>query len=459
VGVGGIELHIDFRIEHNFDVSTEVAMMEQPVPGPDGFLPEPGDPLLAAHLRINDYLFAEEQRAPNAPFAVAIWRKLPKRFLAEQIQAALRRLLWLDQHDAELETAHIARTRLKTLLRVLYAIKASFTEPELRALLDQTIPLLGRIAPYGPVEQVVEYLKQNGLTPELCRSLREFQAHLREEMSISQASMQSLRQQLHMLLWLDEWEPLDPARCWSECVRRDFRTFSGEQRVTWRALLKHLRGNAPVRMPGGWARAAQPLLAAVGVEDFREQIHTWFAPFRSGEPLPLSVAGSHVLKGLIWYCAVAKDENLRECCLWLVNAKWRQKRNTEKAFVALGQFGITKEELQARNLIKASPADPTPRLLEKWTKAVFLAPGNRIRMDSNGDLMVIQGQLHFYRLFRSTGRIERVSDNAQLELNWPSVPDSLRFFLHRECDSPEQIEYRALMLAHDSIYLRYFLPK
>jgi hypothetical protein len=62
-------------------------------------------------------------------------------------------------------------------------------------------------------------------------------------------------------------------------------------------------------------------------------------------------------------------------------------------------------------------------------------------------------------LFRSTGRIERVSDNARLELNWPSVPDSLRFFLHRECDSPEQIEYRALMLAHDSIYLRYFLPK
>jgi len=140
--------------------------MEQPVPGPDGFLPERGEPLLAAHLRINDYLFAEEQRAPNAPFDIAIWRKLPKRFLAEQIQATLRRLLGLDQHDAELETAHIARTRLETLLRVLYAIKDPFTEPELRAL-GQTIPLLGRIAPYGPVEHVVEYLKQNDLTPEL----------------------------------------------------------------------------------------------------------------------------------------------------------------------------------------------------------------------------------------------------------------------------------------------------
>ena len=70
---------------------------------------------------------------------------------------------------------------------------------------------------------------------------------------------------------------------------------------------------------------------------------------------------------------------------------------------------------------------------------------------------MIQGQLHFYRLIRSTRPIERVSDNSQLELNWPSVPDSLRLFLQRECDSPEQIQYRTLMLAHDSIYLRYLL--
>jgi hypothetical protein len=226
-------------------------MVVDPVPGPDGFLLSPEDPLRAEHLRLNDYLLGGERRSPQTPFDVAIWRKLAKHHFADQNQAVLRRLAWLDQHDAELENAHLARLRLTTLLRVLYSIKAPYTERELRALLDLTVPLLGRIAPYGPVERVVEYLKSNDLTPELCRSLREFQGNLREEMSISQASMQSLRQQLHMLLWLDEWEPLDPARCWSECVRRDFRAFSGERRIKWRALLKHLRGNAPVRMPAG----------------------------------------------------------------------------------------------------------------------------------------------------------------------------------------------------------------
>ena len=157
----------------------------------------------------------------------------------------------------------------------------------------------------------MEYLKDNDLTPELCHALRQFQGNLREEMSVSQASMQSLRQCLHMLLWLDEWEPLDPERCWSECIRRDFRALAGDRRLKWRRLLKHLRGNAPVRMPAGWARQAETLLDAVGLDDFREHIELWFAPFRSGEPLPLSVAGSHVLKGLIWYCAVAHDVALK----------------------------------------------------------------------------------------------------------------------------------------------------
>jgi hypothetical protein len=429
------------------------------IPGPDGFLLSPDDPLRAAHLRLNDYLLAEEQRAAApTPFDTATWRKLPKREMPSQIQAVLKRLAWLDQHDAELENAHLARIRLSTLLGVLYGIKFPSAEPELRLLLDLTTPLLGRIAPYGPVERVGNYLKENDLTPELCHALRDFQAHLREEMSVSQASMQSLRQQLHMLLWMDEWEPLDPARCWSECIRRDFRALSGERRVKWRNLLKHLRGNAPVRMPAGWARYAEPLLAAVGLEDFREQIHAWFAPFRSGEPLPLSVAGSHALKCLIWFCSVAKDDDLKDCALWLLHVKWKQKRNSEKCMVALGQFGISKEDLRARSLIPPEPPAPGPRLIEKMRQAVCLRPGNHIQMDPDGELIVVQGQMHFYRLFRSTGRIVRVTDGAVLDLNWPAIPGQWRLFLHRDCDSEQQFGYRTHLLMYDAIFNHFFAP-
>ena len=433
--------------------------MEPSVPGPDGFLVSSGDRLRGEHLRLDDYLLAEEQRAANQPFNVAIWRKVDKRKIANQIEAVLRRTAWLDQHDAELENRHLARTRLATLLRVLYSLKAPYSEPDLRMLLDLTVPVLHRIAPDGPVERVAEYLPNGDLTPELCAALRRFQASLTQDMGTSQSSIQSLRQQLHMLLWLDEWEPLDPARCWSECVRRDFRAFDGDRRVKWRAALKHIRGNAPVRMPAGWARGAQQFLAAIGIEDFREQMQTWFAPFRSGEPLPLSVAGGYVIKGLIWYCAVARDQELKECCLGLLEAKWKQKRNTEKVLVALGEFGITKEELRSRSLIKAPPPNPAPRLIEKMLNAKCSIRANHIQMDPDGELIVIQGQLHFYRLFRSTGRIERVSDNAVLELNWTAIPDQIRLHLSRECDSPQQVDLRAHFLMHDSVYGRYFTAK
>ena len=92
-------------------------------------------------------------------------------------------------------------------------------------------------------------------------------------------------------------------------------------------------------------------------------------------------------------------------------------------------------------------------------RAVCLQPANHIQMDEDGELIVIQGQLHFYRLFRSTGRIERVTDNAVLELHWPSIPDQLRIFLRHECDSQEQLERRAFMLMSDAVFGRYFSIK
>ena len=125
--------------------------------------------------------------------------------------------------------------------------------------------------------------------------------------------------------------------------------------------------------------------------------------------------------------------------------------------VTLGEFGIAKEDLIARNLIKAP--SPPPDLLEKLRKAVALMPANHIQLDPDGELIVVQGQLHFYRLFRSTGRMERVSDNAVLDLNWPAIPDQFRLVLHRECDSPEQVALRAHLLMQDSIFGDYFAPK
>ena len=427
--------------------------------GPDGFPISTSDRLYKSHLLLNERLTDNQSVDMDARIDLNKWKKVPPKSQVPQlIEAILLRLGWLREHDNEFREAHVARIKLVQLLRLLYTRKFPCTEAELRTMLDLTVPLLSDIAPDGPVDYVMEYIKDNDLTPELCRSLHQFQASLVEQGSV--ASMQSLRQRLHTLLWMDEWEPLNPAKCWSESVRRDFRAMTAERRAKWRKLLKHIRGNAPQIMPLSWAKEAEQHLADVGIEDFVEQLELWFASFRSGQPLPLSVAGSHILKGLIWYASLTHDERAKNAALWLLDAKWKQKKNFEKSLVALGVFGISKEELLSRNLIKSLSFPPLPNLLERVLE-VLKSPtmATHMAVDHDSDLMIVQGQLHFYRLFRSTGRIERVTDNVELELNWPAIPDQMRVNLKRECDSEVQLGLRAAMLMHDSLNLEYFKVK
>ena len=480
---------------------------EVPLPGPDGFLLSRADPHYAAHLLLNDYLVAEEAREAAGPLQtwpnISKWKKLPKRQQADLVIAALLRITWLRDHRGEMENARASSDRFRRVLRQLYAAKIPFTAPDLRMLLELTTRLLGTIEPYGPAEQVIDYLKNNDLTPELCQALREFQANLVEQMSINQASMQLLRQRLHVLLWLDEWDAVDPKRCWSEQIRSDFRAMTGERRDKWRALFKHLRGDASAKMPANWAGEAERRLAAVGVEDFRRQIRAWFGPFRSGEALPLSVAGSHVLKGLLWYCALARDPEVNEAGFWLLDAKWKQKRNVDKVMVSLialveampaaeawepafrlqeawgkskgqiekllqrvaAELGVSKQDLEERKLLKPAPPPATlPASVLHGAIARRISSGdghllNSERIQLDGDMAIIRGDLDYYRLFLSSGRIERASDNAVLELNCAELPEDVRAVVRPECDGQDQVAVRATLLVLDAVYGKFFVRR
>ena len=72
------------------------------------------------------------------------------------------------------------------------------------------------------------------------------------------------------------------------------------------------------------------------------------------------------------------------------------------------------------------------------------------------DILIVQGQLHFYRVFQSSGAIERATDNAQIQLDWHSLPDQFRMVVNRECDSPRQVQLRASMLMNDGVFGKYF---
>ncbi|MBV9152219.1 MAG: hypothetical protein JO204_10645 [Alphaproteobacteria bacterium] len=140
---------------------------------------------------------------------------------------------------------------------------------------------------------------------------------------------------VHMLLWHDEHDPLDPARCWSDIVRGDLRSMSEAQRAAWKALFRHIKGNTPAKPAKGWITEAEKRLAQVGHQNFLDCLNAWLAPFQSAHPQALSVAGSHVLRGLLWYAALTQDPGLGAVVLTLLDAKWKAKRNVDKVMVAL----------------------------------------------------------------------------------------------------------------------------
>jgi hypothetical protein len=111
----------------------------------------------------------------------------------------------------------------------------------------------------------------------------------------------------------------------------------------------------------------------------------------------------------------------------------------------------------ARQLIKPPIAPPADEVIERLAHATEFGTADHIQRD--GDDIVVQGQLHFYRLSRTTGRIHRVTDGAALKLNWSAIPDQLRLVLHRECDADQQVALQASLLVHDGVFGRYFEAK
>ena len=308
--------------------------------GPDGFLALSDTFDYAANVILTKHL-RERQAAGNAALERALprlRRELSKSELVGLIRAIHRRIAWIDQHRGELSYPRRWQEFLSQLARNLYSPNLPVAAEDLIALLEghRKYPVLWT---FGPEELLVAFVEANDLTPELAAELRLFQAELKGQPGSmkyqSRASYQVAVQHVHMLLWHDGNDPLDRSRCWSEIVRGDLRAMVGERQTRWKSLLRHIKGNAPAKPPKAWLKEAEKRLIAVGEEEFIHELEAWFAPFRSDTPQPMSVAGSHVLRSILWYASLVDDPAVMPVALSVLNAKWRAKRNVEKVMVAL----------------------------------------------------------------------------------------------------------------------------
>ena len=363
-------------------------------PGPDGFLATPDVADYPSHVLLTEHL-RERQAAGGEALerALSRLRKLPKGELVALVRAIHARIAWIAEHERELSEPRRWQDFLAQLARNLYAANLPFAAEDLITMLEGHRKHCA-LWSFGPEEMLVAHLETHDLSSTLAAELRRFHADLKGAPGgmkyQNQAGYESALQQVHMLLWHNESDPLDPSRCWSDRVRGELRAMSGTRQASWKALLRHIKGNAPAKPAKGWLKEAEQRLARVGLDDFRERFCCWLAPFSSAEPQSLTVAGSHILRGLLWYAALPKDPALAAAALSLLDAVWKAKRNIDKVMVALvsvletllpaeawpsllrlqqewptssvqverllkktaAEFGITEEELKARALLK-----------------------------------------------------------------------------------------------------------
>jgi len=328
------------------------------------------------------------------------------------IRAIHARIAWITEHQRELSEPRRWQDFLAQLARNLYSPALPFKAEDLVVLLAGHREHHA-LWSFGPEELLAAFVETHGLPAELAAELRRFQAALKGLPGgikyLSQAGYQVAVQHVHVLLWHDQSEPLDPSRCWSEAVRQDLRAMTGTRCTHWTALFRHIKGNSPAKPAKSWLKEAEQRLAAVGPQDFGDGFRAWLALLRSGEPQPLGVAGSHILRGLLWYAALTKDPALAPIALGLLDTTWKAKRNVDKVMVALvgvlemlpppeawpsllrlqqewptssvqverllkktaAEFGITEEELKARALLKPKLdiAEQAGRIMERLSQS------------------------------------------------------------------------------------------
>jgi hypothetical protein len=304
--------------------------------GPDGFLCGEDDARAADHAFLNETIRAQAAEARNEHgIALAAVQRIKKErsdaALVQLALAAFDRARWIGEHEAEIADAAAWMRRVCNVLYHLYALRLPFTSAEMVRL------ILGRGAAAPPISRIAEYFERHELTAELAALLRQRRDAIRAGIGRTHKAIdvQNALQLRDMLLWHDERDALDLDSCWSERVRDGLRAMTGERCERWRALLRHIRGDAGSKPAKAWIKEAQARLAAVGAEDFRAMTTQWFACFRERAPLKLSVVGSHVLKGLLWYAALARNPAVTEAALALIDAPWKPKRNLDKVMVAL----------------------------------------------------------------------------------------------------------------------------
>jgi hypothetical protein len=300
---------------------------------------------------------------------------------------------------------------------------------------QQELLKLLRQGNHAAFDRAAEYVKRHGYTAEIVEAVRQYHDTLH-----GSVSDQARRQHVGWWLWLEDATPIKAEECWSGIVRADLRGFTGARKKAWLDLIGNMTFAVGAKAPAKWTKAAEKALAAVGPEDFRNQMRRWLAPMaptETAQSLRISTPGRDVLRCLIWNASLCPpDPQLDEALAWIGTAAWKNKESRDRMLKIYGPltevFSVRNPDLARRvEAIHGSsqtekPVPKAPDLDAVLSKAMSQAlksmPAGE-RVEIHPDHIFVRGERDHYRIGMD-GVITRRS-GRQVRINMDALPPYL----------------------------------
>jgi hypothetical protein len=152
-------------------------------------------------------------------------------------------------------------------------------------------------------------------------------------------------------LWFEDVAAIDVKSCWSYRVKKELRSMPPAERSAWRALLDNTTFMVTGTPPAKWMKAAEKLFPRVGADGFRRYFVTWFQAFEDGEPLRITITGRNILRVLMWYALVAKDDAVDQALLSFAKARWKTKQFAKRVAQAEMAFSYVIEQREVKGAL------------------------------------------------------------------------------------------------------------
>jgi len=339
---------------------TAAAPPANPVTGIDGFPIDPGHPLAAEQLLLEQFLRAAHPGEARARQSVAKLDGLqPVRAslvrqastgdpdaVPRMIAALADRVTWLHAHARDFTEDACLFWCVETG-KLMYELLPHLKDPKpdvLRAAFQSdSLGFYG----YSPGDRIFEicrtYVDQHGWSADLIAALETWIKTLHGTIAA-----QTLRRRAGWFLLFEELSPIKVSDCWGNLVRADLRKIPEPERKRWRAVLENASFTNADKPPAKWLKPARPAFQQLGAENFQARFRAWFEPFRAGEPLKLTVPGRDLLRILMWYALIAENPQVDEALAWYGEATWKNTASAGRAATTATAFAYVLPERNPR---------------------------------------------------------------------------------------------------------------